>query len=355
MVKPARILAALTLISLLLLALACGDDDDTGSDEGNGDATPAATETAPAQTEDAATEAFPVTIEHKFGSMTVEQEPERVISLGFSEQDPLLALGVVPIAIRDWFGDQPHAVWPWAQDELGGAEPEVLNMPFGELDFERIAALQPDLIVATHSGITEEEYNTLANIAPTLAQTAEYPDFGMPWQEQTILIGRAVGREDLAQELVTDVESQIQATAEEHPEFNGATVAWASPVEGEAQYWAVGPNTPPMRFLAALGFTMPEDLAAAVGELDSAQISSEQITLLDADVLIFQVNTEEARASIESDPLYQQLGVAQDDRTIFFVGLGDTAYGALSFSTVLSLPFALEELVPQLAERLAAD
>jgi iron complex transport system substrate-binding protein len=212
MLKLGRTLAALAVISLMLLAAACADDDEEAPPEET--ATPAATPTAsPAQPEDAAADGFPVTIEHKFGATTIEKEPQRVISLGYSEQDPLLALGVVPIAIREWFGEQPHAVWPWAQDELGDGEPEVLNMPFGELDFEAIAALKPDLIVATHSGIREEEYATLAEIAPTLAQPGEYPDFGVPWQEQTILIGRAVGREDVAERLVADVEAQIQSAA----------------------------------------------------------------------------------------------------------------------------------------------
>ena len=58
--------------------------------------------------------AFPVTLEHKYGSTTIDAAPERVISVGYSEQDPLLALGVAPIAIRDWFGDQPFGVWPWS-------------------------------------------------------------------------------------------------------------------------------------------------------------------------------------------------------------------------------------------------
>ena len=300
------------------------------------------------------TAAFPVTIEHKFGSIEIPQEPERVVTVGFSEQDPVLALGVTPVAVREWFGGQPHAVWPWSQDELGDAEPEVLTMPYGELNYEAIAALQPDLLVATHSGITEEEYETLSQIAPTLAQTADYPDFGMPWQEQTRLIGRALGREARAEELIAGVEAQIAAAREEHPAFEGATVAWASPAD-EGQYWAVGPNTPPMRFLADLGFQMPAELADVVGEQDSAQISSEQLTLLDADVLIFQVSTPEARQAIENDPLYQQLNAAQEGRTIFFVGLDNPVYGALSFSTVASLPYAIEELVPQLEAAVDGD
>ncbi|MFW6174563.1 MAG: ABC transporter substrate-binding protein, partial [Chloroflexota bacterium] len=62
-------------------------------------------------------EEFPVTIEHKYGSTTIEEKPERVVTVGFSEQDPVLALGAKPVAVREWFGGQPNAVWPWAQEE----------------------------------------------------------------------------------------------------------------------------------------------------------------------------------------------------------------------------------------------
>jgi iron complex transport system substrate-binding protein len=291
---------------------------------------------------------FPVTIPTKFGSAIIPREPVRVLTIGFSEQDPVLAVGVKPIAVRDWFGEQPSATWPWAQPALGDARPEVMKMPFGQLNFEAIAALKPDLIVATHSGITEPEYATLAKIAPTLAQPGDYPDFGVPWQEQARLIGRALGRDEQAQQRIAAAEERIVATRKQHPQFEGATVAWASPAEGQGQYWAVGPTTPPMRFLATLGFRVPDNLAKVVGDKDSVQISGEQLTLLDTNVLIVQARTPEARATIEANPLFQQLRVAREGRALIFDSVKVPVYGALSFSTVLSLPFAVEQLVPLL-------
>lgn len=291
---------------------------------------------------------FPVTIEHKFGSVTIPTAPERVIAVGFSEQDPVLALGVVPVAVRDWFGDQPYGVWPWGQAALGDATPELMQMPFGELNYELLASLAPDLIVATHSGITAEEYDLLAQIAPTLAQPDEYPDFGVPWQVQTQLIGRALGREEQANALVAEVEGLIAAANTSHNGFGGASIAWVSPAAEAGQFWVVGENTPPLRFLTSLGLTYDPALSEVVGDLDSAQISSESLNLLDVDVLIVRAATPEEQAAILSNPLFSQLNVAQEGRIIFFVG-NDPVYGALSFSTVLSLPYALDELVVQLA------
>ncbi len=299
--------------------------------------------------------AFPLSLEHKFGEVVIPEQPQRVVTVGFSEQDPVLALGVNPVAVREWFGGHPYATWPWAQDELGDAQPTVLNMPFGELDYEKIASLRPDIVIATHSGITEQEYDRLSRIAPTLAQSGDYPDFGMPWQEQTRSIGRALGLAGVAEDAVSDVEAKIASAGKQFPQFRGATVAWASPASGQGQYWAVGPTTPPMRFLSAMGFTVSPALADVVGDKDSAQISSEHLGLLDVDALIFQGRSEEGVETFRNDPLFSQLDVARENRTVFFSSTLDPVYGALSFSTVLSLSYAEDELTPMLAAAVAGE
>lgn len=137
---------------------------------------------APAASPDAAggTGAFPVTVEHKFGATEITEEPQRVLSLGFQDHDTILALGVTPIAVRYWFGDESDVIYPWAEDEAAGVDPEILNMVFGELNYEKIAALRPDVIIGLYSGITEAEYSRLSQIAPTVVQTEEYVDFGVP-------------------------------------------------------------------------------------------------------------------------------------------------------------------------------
>ena len=69
-----------------------------------------------------------VTVKHMFGETKIPAPPKRVVSAGFTEQDDLLAVGVVPIAVTNWWGDQPFGVWPWALPKLGGAQPEVLDL-----------------------------------------------------------------------------------------------------------------------------------------------------------------------------------------------------------------------------------
>lgn len=297
--------------------------------------------------------AFPVTSEHKFGTTTIESEPQRVVALGFTDQDPVLALGVTPIAVRYWFGDTEDQIWPWAEAAAGDAEIAVLNIPFGEMNFESVVMLAPDLILAVSAGLTQEEYDLLTQIAPTLPQTDEYVDFGVPWQAQTRMIGQALGRNDLAETLIADTEALLADSAAAHPEFAGKTAAIASPA-GEDSFFFSGPQHERQRFLTSLGFTLPQELVDTAGEAFYGSISKEQIGLLDTDILIWTVTPEEAEA-IKSDPLYQTLAVAQEGRDIFLdsSGVTDMTAPALVYSSVLSLPFAVESLVPQLAERLA--
>ena len=70
-----------------------------------------------------------VTVKHAFGETKIPAPPKRVVSAGFTGQDDLLALGVVPIAVTDWFGGEPFGVWPWAQPKLGGAQPACSASP----------------------------------------------------------------------------------------------------------------------------------------------------------------------------------------------------------------------------------
>ncbi|CAN5499257.1 hypothetical protein BH23CHL2_BH23CHL2_27350 [soil metagenome] len=302
---------------------------------------------------DSADATFPVTIEHKYGETTIPGEPQRIIALGYNEQDAILALGVKPIAVRYWFGDEPFAVFPWAQDELGDAEPEVLEMTFGELDFEAIAALEPDLISAVYAGITEQEYETLSRIAPTVAQSGDYIDFGMPWDEMTISVGRALGKESEAQELVAEVKAQFEAAREAHPEWGGKEVVVGAP-RGDGEFGFVASEDARSRVFTSLGFVVPEEFDEIAGDQFWGTISLERADLLDHDLLVFHQMAwvEGGREAIGADPLLSQLDVMKEGRVLYVEGTLDDA---LQFGTVLSLSFLLDNVVPMLEAVMDGD
>lgn len=332
-------LLAVPVAGLGLLA-ACGDD---GADDVRDDG-PTTTTGG-----DAAAAAFPVTIEHAFGETTVEEEPVRVVSIGFTDHDVLLALGVEPVAIRQWYGDFDF-VWPWAEDALGDLEPEVL--PSDDLNFEQIAALDPDLIIGQYIGLEEDEYETLSQIAPTIAQPADSPPFGAPWQEMTRTIGAAVGRSAEAEELVAGVEARFAEIRDTHPEFEGVALAYAG-VYGEEQpsFYVETDGSTRMRVLQDLGFVVPDELTALGADSFYHDISAERLDLLDQDVVLWEPAVLELLPTVETNQLYQSLAVAREDRDIFLTD--PIVAGAMAHATVLSLPVVLDFLEPELTRAVA--
>ncbi|MGQ0774364.1 MAG: iron-siderophore ABC transporter substrate-binding protein [Pseudonocardiales bacterium] len=301
--------------------------------------------------EDAAASAFPVTVEHKYGITEITEKPERVVTVGLTEQDTLLALGVIPIATTEWFSEHPGAIFPWAQDKLGDAAlPEVLDFTDG-IQFERVAALRPDLILGLYSGLTQEDYDTLVKIAPTVAQPAEYNDYSIPWQEETLKVGQVVGKADEAAALVTDVEARFAQERAEHPEFSGKTAVMATLYEG---FYFYGAEDSRGRLLASLGFTNPPELEQYIGaDGFGGNVSEERLDLLDTDVLIWLAD-DATRAALDANPLYSSFAVKNEGREILIVD-GEPLYDATSFVTPLSLPFLLDELVPRLATAVDGD
>jgi hypothetical protein len=88
-----------------------------------------------------------------------------VVSLGYIDQDAILALGIVPVEIRESTGNQPSA-----RAHLRGEHSQVL--PVSGIGPETLAGLRPDLIVAVSAGLTKEDYDLYSRVAPVLAQPA---------------------------------------------------------------------------------------------------------------------------------------------------------------------------------------
>ena len=291
---------------------------------------------------------FPVTVEHKFGATTLEQKPERIVTIGYTEQDALLALGAEPVAIRYFYGDETNAIFPWAEDEANGLEPQVLNMPFGSLNYETILALQPDVITAIGSGINEEEFETLSQIAPTIAQSSDYVDFGTPWQEEVLTLGQVLGETERAETLVADLEAKLEQVRSEHPEFAGKTVAVAYKSGGEYGFYTGQDGRG--RFFEDLGFVVPDELNEIAGESFFATVSEERLDLFEQDLLVLlaiQFMEGDGQTLIREDNLLSQLSTVQNGRVLY---VADEFDDALQFGTVLSLDYLLENLVPELAD-----
>ncbi|PWJ50228.1 iron complex transport system substrate-binding protein [Quadrisphaera granulorum] len=289
--------------------------------------------------------AFPVTIDTQYGPVTVEKAPERVVVVGITEQDTLLALGVVPVATTEWYGEHPGAVWPWAQDRLGSQVPEVLSTADG-FQYEKIAALRPDLIIGTNSRMTQEEFTKLSAFAPVITGPTGSTGYFMPWDEQTLIIAKALGREADGTKLVDDVKASYAAAAAAHPEFAGkvATFSQNAFYDGVLYVYPPGLST---HFLTMLGFTInPELTPLAPGPGSQAELSAENLGVIDTDVLVVAAEKPEDIPALMAVPTYARLDVVTQKRTVY---TDPVLAGAIYFDSPLSLPYVVERLPQQLA------
>ncbi|MFY9921249.1 MAG: ABC transporter substrate-binding protein [Mycobacterium sp.] len=281
-----------------------------------------------------------VTVKHMFGETKVPAPPKRVVSAGFTDQDDLLAVGVVPIAVTNWWGDQPFGVWPWALPKLGGAQPEVLDLANG-IQIDRIAALKPDLIVATNAGVDKDTYDKLSEIAPTIPQSGQ-DAFFEPWKDQAATIGQAVFKFDEMAALVKAVDDKFTEIAKNNPQFAGKK---ALLLEGAIVDDSVHVVTPGWRsdFLTQMGLSIPDTGGSAITR---DKIAS---ALNGTDVLIWTTESDDQQAALLADPTVAKLDATIRNRNVF---TGKDLAGAIAFASPLSYPVVADQLTPALAKAL---
>jgi iron complex transport system substrate-binding protein len=282
-----------------------------------------------------------VTVKHIFGETKIPAPPKRVVSAGFTEQDDLLAVGVVPVAVTDWFGAQPFGVWPWAQPKLGGAQPVVLNLTDG-IQVDQIASLKPDLIVATNAGLDQDAYTKLSAIAPTIAHSG--PDaFFEPWKDQATVIGQAVFKADDMAKLIAAVDDKFAGVGKNNPQFAGKKVLLVGGTfyEDNARVATQGWRTD---FLTNMGFTIPDTGGGLVPREKMASV------LDGADVLIWMTESDDEQAALLADPIVAKLRATVQKRNVF---TGKDLAGALAFASTLSYPVVADQLPPLISRVLA--
>jgi iron complex transport system substrate-binding protein len=290
-----------------------------------------------------------VTINHIFGQTIIHAPPTRVVSAGFTEQDDLLALGVVPIAVTTWFGNEPFGVWPWALPKLGSAQPVVLNLDNG-IQVDQIAALKPDLIVATNAGVDQDTYNKLSAIAPTIPQSGGDPFFE-PWKTQATTIGQAVSQADKMKSLISAIDDKFTTTGKNNPQFSGkkilllqGTTSFENSVAAAMPGWRTD-------FLTQMGFVIPDSVNAFARD-DRAIIPLNQIgpVLNAADLLVWKTESDADTAALLADPNIAALRATAQKKNIF---TNPELAGAIAFASPLSYPVVADQLPPLLSKALA--
>ncbi|RBY96971.1 iron-siderophore ABC transporter substrate-binding protein [Blastococcus sp. TF02-8] len=319
--------AALAIAALVLTG--CGADEDAAGDR------PSSNSSAE----------FPVTVSTAFGDVTVDERPQRVVALGWSDAETALALGVQPVGASDWLGFGGEGVGPWAEGRYDEA-PEIIDTL--EPSLEAIAALEPDLILDTRSSGEQDRYEALQKIAPTIGQPEGVGPYQTTWQQQLELVGQVLGESDRADEVAAEVDQAFADAAAAHPEFEGTEVAvgaftsagFGAYVRGDAR----------VDFMEQLGFENKAAIQDLATDNFFIPVGEEQVPLLDAELTVaFPIFVEASQFT--GNPLWQALGSVREGRAVV---LEDTTLvNAFSSGSALGIRFALDNAVPLFADALA--
>ncbi|MET9552244.1 iron-siderophore ABC transporter substrate-binding protein [Streptomyces sp. NPDC006645] len=332
--RPAAALSAAALGVGLLAG--CGSDS---ADESSDD--------APA----ASSGAFPVTVEHAFGSTKVTKAPKRVVTVGYTDDQAVLALGVKPVGMVDQYpnpaGKTPdiNTQWPWVKDKWGDARPDVI-MKNGDSgpNYEKIAALRPDLIIAVYSEVDQAAYDKLSKIAPTVGRTkAEKEPFSAPWQDNAVQIAKALGQEDEGAKQVAGIQEKLDAAKKANPEFADQTavvISWYK--DSIAPFTSTDVRG---QLVTGAGFKYQTKIDEIADGGFSTELSPERIDLIDVD-RIFVVNDKADTEALKKSELFANLPAVKNGKVSYLLDSEGPAVGAaMSQGTLPSLPYAIDELV----------
>ncbi|UYP19939.1 ABC transporter substrate-binding protein [Rhodococcus sp. Z13] len=336
-----RIGVALAATAVLAGVAACGSDTDSDTT---------------AETTVAAEGQFPVTVSGKFGEVTVEAEPTRALPLSPQDADILLSLGVTPIALpvdaQNLAATNGTGVWPWEAEALGGDVPPLLDMDAGATVIaEKIAALQPDIIVSTGFwGLEENTYGQLSEQFPVVHFDVRAN--GEPWQDSTRKVAAALGIPEKAEEVIEQAEVDLAAATEQYPALEGATYnAIIGDTGGQLSVLA-SDDRGIGQFLSSLGLELSEYATTLPVDADGRGVLSyEQISQLDADLLVVVSPTGDLGYLTKFEAWNRLPAVERG--AVVSLARNTGIPNAVGFPSSLSLKWATDEVAPMLADAAA--
>ena len=295
---------------------------------------------------------YPITIEHAFGTTVIPGKPERVATVAWANHEVPLALGVVPVgfAAANFGDDDGNGLLPWVEEKLAelGAAPPVLFDEGDGIDFEAVAAAQPDVILAAYSGLTQADYETLSLIAPVVA----YPDapWSTDWRDMIRLNSTGLGMASEGDALIAKIEAEIADVVAGHPDLKGKSAMFVTHLDATdlsiVNFYTTHDTR--VRFFQDLGLKSPRSVVDASEEgRFSGSISAEHVDAFDDVDIIVTYGGGELHEALAANPLLTRIPAVAHDAMVL---LGRDPLGTAANPTPLSISWVLKDYVALLAE-----
>ena len=293
-----------------------------------------------------------ITIEHAFGTTTIPGAPSVITTVAWANHEVPLALGVVPagMAAANFGDDDTDGLLPWVAEKLEelGAEVPVLFDESDGIDFEGVADTAPEVILAAYSGLTQEDYDTLTEIAPTVP----FPEiaWGTSWRDLITTNATAMGMAAEGEDLIFELETAIEEAASAHPSIAGKNVMFLTHVDttdlSEVSFYTAH-DTRTM-FFEDLGMMIAPSVVAASEDTSefSATVSAEQADTFGDVEIIVTYGDESLLAALQADPLLSQMPAVRSGAVVNLPG--DSPLGTAANPTPLAITYILEDYLAEL-------
>ena len=242
-----------------------------------------------------------VTITDDLGvTVTIENPPERIVSLSPANSEILFALGLDEKIV----GVTEYCTYPEAalsKEKIGG---------FSTVNIEKVSVLNPDLIVAA-DGNSEETVSHLRELGFTVITiNADTIDTTL---DDILLLGKATGADDEAETLVSSMKEDLAEIAEKTSAEEKPTILhcmWTDPL------WVSGSATFQDEMITAAG-----GVNAAADEGGWVALTMEKFLTMNPDIIVVDsgngmgVGADDAlRDFFLKDPRMQSLSAVQNEQ-----------------------------------------
>lgn len=242
-----------------------------------------------------------VTITDDLGvTVTIENPPERIVSLSPANSEILFALGLDEKIV----GVTEYCTYPeaaFSKEKIGG---------FSTVNIEKVSVLNPDLIVAA-DGNSEETVAHLRELGFTVITiNADTIDTTL---DDILLLGKATGADDEAEALVSSMKEDLAEIAEKTSAEEKPTILhcmWTDPL------WVSGSGTFQDEMITAAG-----GVNAAADEGGWVALTMEKFLTMNPDIIVVDsgngmgVGADDAlRDFFLKDPRMQSLSAVQNER-----------------------------------------
>jgi iron complex transport system substrate-binding protein len=295
---------------------------------------------------------YPITIRHALGTTTITKKPERVATVAWANHEVPLALGIVPVgfAAANFGDDDGDGILPWVAEKLAelDADKPVLFDEGDGIDFEAVAATNPDVILASYSGLSQSDYDTLSQIAPVVA----YPEapWSTDWREMIRLNSAGLGMAAEGEALIATIEAEIARTVAEYPQLQGKSAMFITHLDATdlsiVNFYTT--NDTRVKFFADLGLKSPRSVieASAPGKF-SGSISAERIDAFDDVDLVVTYGNQKLLDALAANPLMARMPAVEKGALVM---LGRNPLGTAANPTPLSISWVLRDYLALLAE-----